>query len=280
MLKPFSATIAVMFAVLSAQRLNAETIVPADYKLVWSDEFSVDGPPDPSKWSYDSELNRQGWHNKEQQYYSNNRRENARVENGHLIIEARADESAIKSLPDWGGQHYSSARLRSLGKGDWTYGAFEIRAQVACGVGTWPAIWMLSSKPNMQWPDDGEIDILEHVGYDPGKVHFSTHTKAQNFVLHTENTAQWTVHDACTQMHRYQLRWTPTLIIMGVDDHRAFTLKKAADKKDLWPFNGPFHLLLNIAIGGDWGGVKGVDPSAFPSRMEIDYVHVYQPAKP
>ena len=81
-------------------------------------------------------------------------------------------------------------------------------------------------------------------------------------------------------MHRYQLRWTPALIIMGVDDRRAFTLKKASDKKDVWPFNGPFYLLLNIAIGGDWGGVKGVDPSAFPTRMEVDYVRVYQQTKP
>ena len=197
-LKYSLAVIAAAVTFMPGQRLNAETIIPVDYKLIWADEFSVDGPPDPGKWSYDAELNRQGWHNREMQYYSDNRRENARVENGHLIIEARADEAAISSLPDWGGQHYSSARLRSLGKGDWTYGAFEIRAKVPCGIGTWPAIWMLSSKPNMQWPDDGEIDILEHVGYDPGKVHFSTHTKAQNFILHTENTSQLTVHDACT----------------------------------------------------------------------------------
>lgn len=255
---------------------GSESMIPSDYKLVWADEFDKDGLPDDSKWAYDTDNNKAGWFNNEKQYYADHRAENARVENGNLIIEARNDPTEIAKLPDWGKQQYSSARLRTFGKASWTYGAVEVRAKLPCGVGTWPAIWMLADDKKTPWPDSGEIDIMEHVGYDPGKVHFSLHTKNANFLLHTENTAAKTVDTACTEMHRYQLMWTPSLIVMGVDDERGFRLKRPSLKRSDWPFDGPFHLLLNIAVGGDWGGVKGIDPSAFPARMEIDYVRVYQ----
>ncbi len=255
---------------------HADPMIPADYALVWSDEFSVDGLPDDTKWAYDTEHNKDGWFNGEKQYYADHRAENARVENGSLILEARADADQLGKFPDWGRQQYSSARLRTFGKASWTYGAVEVRAKLPCGVGTWPAIWMLADDKQTPWPDSGEIDIMEHVGYDPGKVHFSTHTKNANFVIHTENTAQKTVETACAEMHRYQLVWTPSLIVIGVDDERSFRLKRPTLKRADWPFDGPFHILLNIAIGGDWGGVKGIDAKAFPARMEIDYVRVYQ----
>lgn len=264
----------------AATKARAEPIIPTDYKLIWSDEFDKNGLPDDSKWAYDTEFNKTGWFNNEKQYYTDHRAENARIENGSLIIEARADADKINKFPDWGQQQYSSARLRTFGKASWTYGAFEIRAKLPCGRGSWPAIWMLADDKAAHWPDSGEIDIMEHVGYDPGKIHFSTHTKNGNFILHTENTAQKTVDTACTEMHRYQLRWTPTLIVMGVDDQRGFTLKRPSLKHDDWPFDGPFYILLNVAIGGDWGGVKGIDPAALPARMEIDYVRVYQKLKP
>lgn len=260
----------------SASIAHAEPIVPADYKLVWSDEFEVDGLPDETKWVYDIDHNRQGWFNNEKQYYADRRRENARVESGNLVIEARADAAEISKFPDWGQQQYSSARLRTLGKASWTYGAVEVRAKIPCGRGTWPAIWMLADDKTTPWPDSGEIDIMEHVGFDPGKVHFSLHTKNGNFITHTETTAVKSVATACTEMHRYQLRWTPGLIVMGVDDQRGFSFKRPTLKRADWPFDGPFHILLNIAIGGDWGGQKGIDPNALPARMEIDYVRVYQ----
>jgi len=256
--------------------VEAETIVPRDYSLVWSDEFSVDGLPDDTKWSYDIDHNRGGWFNNEKQYYADHRAENARVENGSLIIEARADAGEIGKLPDWGKQQYSSARLRTLGKASWTYGAVEVRAKLPCGVGSWPAIWMLPDDKGIPWPDSGEIDIMEHVGFDPGKIHFSTHTKVGNFILHTEKTGVKSVASACGEMHRYQLSWTPNLIVMGVDDQRGFSMKRASTKRSEWPFDGPFHILLNVAIGGDWGGQKGIDNKAFPQRMEVDYVRVYQ----
>lgn len=260
----------------SAAMAGPDAMIPADYALVWADEFDKDGPPDSNKWAYDTENNKGGWFNNELQYYADRRAENARVENGSLIIEARDDRAEIAKLPDWGKQQYSSARLRTFGKASWTYGAVEVRAKLPCGRGTWPAIWMLPDDKATPWPDSGEIDIMEHVGFDPGKVHFSLHTKNGNFLLHTESTAQKTVDTACTEMHRYQLRWTPTLIVIAVDDQRGFSLKRPSLKRADWPFDGPFHILLNIAIGGDWGGQKGIDPAALPARMEIDYVRVYQ----
>ena len=141
-----------------------ESMIPADYSLVWADEFDKDGLPDDSKWAYDTEHNRGGWFNNEKQYYADHRAENARVENGNLIIEARADATAIAKFPDWGKQQYSSARLRTLVKASWTYGAVEVRAKLPCGVGTWPAIWMLADDKQTPWPDSGEIDNMEHVG--------------------------------------------------------------------------------------------------------------------
>lgn len=258
---------------------RAEPMIPADHQLVWADEFDVDGLPDPNKWGYDTDRNKAGWFNNEKQYYSDHRRENARVENGVLIIEARADAADVSKSPDWGGQPYTSARLRTFGKASWTYGAVEVRAKLPCGRGTWPAIWMLADDKKTPWPDSGEIDIMEHVGFDPGRIHFSTHTKNGNFIEHTEKTAATTVATACTDMHRYQLRWTPNLIVMGVDDQRVFSFKRPSTKRADWPFDGPFHILLNIAIGGDWGGQKGIDPAALPARMEIDYVRVYQQKK-
>ena len=272
---------ALLALVLSVAPMAArpETLVPRDYVLAWADEFNRDGVPDPAKWTYDTEHNRSGWFNNEKQYYSADRRENARVEGGNLVIEARADGSAIAARPDYGGQRFSSARMMTRGLAAWRYGAVEVRAKLPCGVGTWPGIWMLPDDVRAKWPDGGEIDIMEHVGADPGKIHFSTHTKAENFKSHTENTAMASVKDACTVMHRYQLRWTPTLIVMGVDDRRVFALKKSGPNRDRWPFDAPFYLLLNIAVGGDWGGIKGIDSAAFPARMEVDYVRVYQPAK-
>ena len=125
---------------------------PANYRLVWSDEFSTDGLPDPAKWAYDTERNREGWHNNELQYYSGPRKENAKIKKGILHIQARKE--ALKEAPDWGRQQYTATRLITRGKADWTYGFFEVRAKMPCGKGTWPAIWTLGTKG--QWPDDGE----------------------------------------------------------------------------------------------------------------------------
>lgn len=251
---------------------------PAGYRLVWSDEFATDGLPDPGRWVYDVGSNRSGWANRELQYYSAARRQNSRIERDVLIIEARREST--RAFADSGGQRYTSSRLVTRGRGAWTYGFFEIRAKLPCGRGSWPAIWMLGNGKDTQWPDRGEIDIMEHVGFDPGVVHGTVHTKAFNHVIDTQRTAQVSIPDACRRFHRYQMTWTPERITIGHDDRNYFQFRRdEAGGHDAWPFGAPQFLILNIAVGGDWGGQQGVDDGLFPVRMEIDYVRIYQLAR-
>jgi beta-glucanase (GH16 family) len=180
----FSTLILVVAAGAFVDGHNVKALSAADggdpWQLVWSDEFNYSGLPDRSKWGYD--VGGHGWGNKELQYYTERRKENARVENGHLIIEARRDGSESNE--------YTSARLVSKGKGDWTYGRFEVRAKLPSGRGTWPAIWMLPSVKSYGgggWPDNGEIDIMEHVGFDPNVIHGSAHTSLLSFYWNAED---------------------------------------------------------------------------------------------
>lgn len=235
-------------------------------KLVWSDEFNYSGLPDSTKWNYD--VGGHGWGNNELQYYTSKRLENARAENGHLIIEARKE--------NWQGKDYTSARLVTKGKADWKYGRFEIKARLPKGLGSWPAIWMLASTTPLKWPDDGEIDIMEHVGYDQGKIHASLHTKDYYFVINTQKTAITNVPDCSEKFHVYALDWTADTIKILVDDHVYFSFGNEHKGKSKWPFDTPFYLLLNIAVGGNWGGQKGMDDKSLPWKMEVDYVRVYQ----
>ena len=249
---------------------------PRGYDLVFADEFNSGTMPDPAKWEYDTHRNATGWYNNEKQYYAAARPENIRIENGNLVIEARKETLSRADFPDYSGQDYTSTRLHTKGKASWTYGFYEIRAKLPCGRGTWPAIWMLPEDPDVVWPDGGEIDIMEHVGYDPGVIHHSVHTKAFNFGKGTQRTASYTLDTACTQFHRYQLLWTPKGLMFAVDDAPKFLFEKKRSERARWPFDEPMHLLLNIAIGGDWGGRKGIDDAALPARMVVDHVRVYQ----
>lgn len=266
-----------MLSMLLAAALATAPEAPPGHVLAWSDEFDRDGLPDASKWTYDTHANRTGWYNDEAQYYSADRPENARVEDGVLVIEARRE--ALDPAPaDWGGQAYTSARM--LSKAAWSEGFFETRAKLPCGRGTWPAIWMLPQDAGAGWPAGGEIDIMEHVGHRPGVVHASIHTEAYNHIKATQSTAASQVPDACTAFHRYQLRWTPREIVFLIDDapfHRFANDGAGADAT--WPFDAPFHLILNIAVGGFWGGAEGIDDAALPQRMEVDYVRVYRPVE-
>lgn len=249
---------------------------PTGYELVWADEFATDGLPDPTHWRYDTHRNRQGWYNDERQYYAAGRRENSRIENGHLVIEARAERLDRAQFPDWGRQRYTSARLFTQGVHAWTYGFFEIRAKLPCGVGTWPAIWMLPEDATLAWPNGGEIDIMEHVGHVPGEINQTIHTQAYNHIINTHRTTKFMVDDACETMHRYQLLWTPTFIVTGIDGEPKFVFRSVPGDRTRWPFDQPMHLLLNIAVGGNWGGQRGIDAGSFPAKLEIDYVRVYQ----
>ncbi len=270
-----------------AQRTFAETRAtplvepdhaPAGYSIVFGDEFNAGAMPDPTKWDYATERNVEGWFNQEKQYYARARPENSRIENGRLIIEARAETLDPKQYPDWSGQKYTSTRLLTRGKASWTYGFFEIRAKLPCGIGTWPAIWTLPEDPKVVWPNGGELDIMEHVGFVPGEINQTVHTKAFNFGNGTQKTTKFQVATACAAMHRYQMLWTPDFILMGIDDQPKFMFRKVKKDRARWPFEQPHHLLLNIAVGGVWGGQKGIRPDAFPAKMEVDYVRIYQRA--
>ena len=246
--------------------------IPSGWKLAWADEFAVDGLPDAAKWDYDTERNKLGWHNNEKQYYAKARLENARVANGKLIITARKEQLA--GAADYGGQSYTSARLFTRGKVEWTYGFFDIRAKLPCGLGTWPAIWMLATKGS--WPAMGEIDIMEHVGKKKGEVLGTVHTLAYNHTINTQKGSTVMVPDACDAFHNYQLRWEADGLTIGVDDKNYFHFPNAKDGDAAkWPFSTPQYLLLNLAIGGDLGGA--VDDAIFPVQMEVEYVRVYQP---
>lgn len=248
---------------------------PAGWTLVWSDEFDKDGLPDAKKWDYDTSRNALGWYNNELQYYARDRLENAQVQAGKLILTARKED--LTSASDYGGQHYTSARLVTRGKSSWTYGFVEVRAKLPCGLGTWPAIWMLGTKGT--WPDDGEIDIMEQTGRNPTQILGTIHTKAYNGGNGMQKGSFTILADACTAFHNYQLTWTADKIQIGVDDVNHFTYTNPGNSDyTQWPFSNPQYLLLNLAIGGTMGGT--VDPTIFPVQMEVDYVRVYQNPTP
>jgi len=249
-------------------RIDQPIAAPAR-RPTFADDF--DGTRvDPRKWRFDTSRNAEGWYNHERQYYGP---DNARVARGVLIIEARRETLSKARHPDWGGQAYSSAKLvsrQALG-----YGFYEIRARLPCGRGTWPAIWLLPARGS--WPAMGEIDVMEMVGWDPNVVHATLHSAAFNHVRGTQRGAQVTVPDACTAYHRYQLDWRRDAIRIGIDD-RAY-MRVANDQPGgaaAWPFTRAYQLILNLAVGGDWGGARGIDDAALPQRMTVDYVRYWR----
>lgn len=240
-----------------------------DYELVWFDEFDYTGLPDPAKWDYDTEGNDEGWGNNEAQYYTKARAENARVDKGILYI------TALKEAMS--GKEYTSARL--ISKADWKYGRFEINARLPEATGTWSAIWMMPggwSFKDGNWPDIGEIDIMEHVGHDPGVVHASAHSRDYQWQKGTQQTAIITVPEVMSEFHTYTLDWSPEALKAYVNDSLYFVYENEGLGESKWPYNKPFYLILNVAVGGAWGSVKGIDDAAFPQTMEVDYVRVYQ----
>ena len=228
----------------------------------FADEF--DGRVvDEARWRFDTARNAAGWPNHELQYYGP---ANARVTDGVLVIETRREKPQAR---DSGGQTYTSAKLVS--RAALGFGFYEVRAKLPCGRGVWPAIWLLPTAG--RWPDQGEIDLMEMVGWNSNVIHATLHTALFNHVRGTQRGAEALVTTSCTAFHRYQLDWRATAITIGVDD-RAY-LRVANDQPGgagAWPFTRPFQLILNLAIGGDWGGQQGVDDHAFPQRMTVDYV--------
>lgn len=238
-------------------------------KLVWQDEFNGTGLPDASRWDYE-----QGYvRNRELQYYTVARSQNARIENGNLVITALHD--SLKT--DKGLFPVTSASLHTRGRQSWTYGRIEVRAKVPSSLGTWPAIWTLGTNIGaVGWPACGEIDIMEHVGYMPDTVHFNAHTSKYNHVKGIGKGTRIFVKEPHQTFHVYAIEWFPERIDWYFDDRKVFTFANEQSGKDAWPFSEPQYLILNLAFGGAWGATRGVDTGSLPQQFFIDYVRVYQ----
>ena len=241
--------------------------IDENWLLVWSDEF--DAPDiDMTKWSYEVGTGNWGWGNGEAQYYTDNSN-NSFIEDGKLIIKAIRQS--------YSGSDYTSARMVTRNKGDWTYGRIEVRAKLPAGTGTWPAIWMMPTDSEYGgWPDSGEIDIMEHVGFDPGAIHATCHNDTYNWYDGIPPPGgELNVNDFDENFHTYTLEWTESSLKWFVDETLYYTYSNTSSWST-WPYNYDFFLILNIAIGGTWGGQQGIDDGIFPVQMEVEYVRVYQ----
>jgi beta-glucanase (GH16 family) len=244
-----------------------------EWQPVWCDEFNYEGLPNTSLWNYD--VGGHGWGNNELQYYTNKDLDNVFVKDGVLTIRT------IKE--NYEGSSYTSTRLVSRDKGDWLYGKIQVRAKVPPGQGTWPAIWMLPTDwVYGGWPHSGEIDIMEYVGYDPNRIHGTIHTGAYNHSLGTQVGVSTTVNTAEEEFHVYEMEWEVGEIRLYIDGTQFATFNYDPEdnidvaNEEAWPFDQRFHLLLNTAFGGNWGGATGIDPSITSVDFVIDYVRVYQ----
>lgn len=254
------------------------------WNLVWSDEF------------HGKELNAEHWTpqnwpaekvNEEDQAYTD-RLENVRVEEGVLVLEARLSDADAE---------YTSGRVNSRGKQSFLYGRLDIRARIPEGKGVWPALWLLPEDPYRYatncdgavedwqgndncnaWPNSGEIDLMEHVGYEPGVVHGTVHTRDYFFMLGTQVGEAVLVPDLGEAFHVYSLIWEPGRLAMYVDGVRYFAYFENGEGIGQWPFDHPFHVVMNLAVGGAWGSALGpVDKSVFPRRLEVDYLRIFEP---
>ena len=236
------------------------------WELTWSDEFDYQGLPDPAKWDYEEGFVR----NHESQYYTRARLQNARVENGQLIIECRkehfqpADHAAVE---------YTAASLITLNKASWQYGRIEVRAKLPQGKGVWPAIWALGTNiSRVGWPACGEIDIMEFVGKEPGNIFGTLHYAAAG--QHLSDGGKLETGQPYDAFHLYAIEWYPDRIDFFFDNRKYHTvlLDKAGLGADN-PFRKPFYLLINFALGGEWGGP--FDDAILPQQFLIDFVRIY-----
>ena len=228
--------------------------------LLWSDEFNVDGAPDPSKWKYDIGTGSGGWGNQELQYYTD-RPENAVVINGALKITAKKE--------NYSGMAFTSARLLTQDKFAFKYGKIEVKAKLPAGVGTWPAVWMLGNNiQTVGWPTCGEIDIVEHRGSELNKIFGTLHYPGRSGG--NPNGSTKVIANATTEFHIYTVEWYADAIKIYVDNQLFHSVANSASI----PFNHDFFILANVAMGGTFGGA--VDPNFSSASMEIDYIRIYK----
>ena len=232
--------------------------------LVWQDEFDQDGLPNSTKWGYNIGNGDNGWGNNESEYYTD-RLENAKVENGVLKITAKKES--------YEGFDYTSARLLTQGKFEFTYGRIDVSAKLPAGGGLWPAIWMLGANISaVGWPACGEIDIMEYVGNNPGQISSALHTSSSYGA--TLNYKVKSITNETTEFHLYSMVWTEDSITFLLDDVEYYTYNPSTKNDQTWPFYNKQFIILNVAVGGNLGGT--IDPNFVSSTMEIDYVRVYQ----
>lgn len=236
------------------------------WDLYWSDEFNYTGLPDSTKWGYD--VGGHGWGNNELQYYTNASPQNVEVSRGTLKIRA------LKQKME--GKDYTSARLVTRDKATFTYGKIEMRAKLPRGRGLWPAFWMLGANINeVDWPECGEIDIMEHVGFEKDSIFGTIHSKSYNHMIGTQKTKKSFIKDPYNKYHIYSVDWTPDYMSFAMDGVVYNYVKNEHRTVAEWPFDLPFYIILNIAVGGNLGGAKGLNENVFPATMEVDYVRVY-----
>lgn len=250
---------------LLAERVK-QSLTRNGWKLSWSDEFDYKGLPDSTRWGFD--VGGHGGGNNELQYYTDKDTLNAKVEKGVLKITARKETKENKA--------YTSAKLVTDKTALFTYGRIEVRAKLPAGKGTWPAIWMLGK--NIQqagWPACGEIDIMEHVGYQKDSIFGTIHSEAYNHMKGTQKGRSIYTADPYDRFHVYAIEWTKEKIDFLMDGVVYNHIRNEHKSTREWPFDQPFYLILNLAIGGNWGGKYGVDDSIFPATMEVDWVRVY-----
>jgi len=263
-------TIAVSQVAAAQSAYNA----PEGYTLVWQDEFDKGSELNSDDWTH--EVQKSGWVNNELQNYVNHK-----TPEGNLVTEIRGGKLRITALKE-NGKVYSGRVYAKVNQG-WQYGYFEASIKLPKGKGTWPAFWMMpvgNDWGTNPWPMCGEIDIMEEVGCVPNEVSSSIHTQDYNHTKNTQKTHAFVLAGAEGEFHTYALLWTADEITTYVDGKVQLSVKKSVigSTHNQWPFHYPFYPILNLAWGGDWGGMKGVDESALPVTMEIDYVRVFQRA--
>ena len=239
---------------------------PEGYTLVWQDEFESGTELNQNDWTH--EVKNAGWVNHELQNYVNHK-----TPEGSLVTEVKNGTLRITALKE-NGKIYSG-RVYAKVKSGWTYGYIEASIKLPKGKGTWPAFWMMPVNFK-SWPADGEIDIMEEVGYHPDYVSSSLHANAHVHSNGTQITHEMKCAGAEGEFHTYAILWTSKNITTYVDGKVQLSYDNRGLGRDDWPYDDPFYVIFNLAWGGDWGGAQGVDESALPCTMEVDYIRVFQ----
>ena len=249
---------------------DTEVRVPEGYTLMWSDEFNQGETLDADDWTH--EVQGPGWVNNELQTYVDGQAGGRRVTE---LVDGKLNIHCFKGA---NGSIYSGRVYAHVNEG-WLHGYFEARILLPKGKGTWPAFWMMPVNNDFganPWPDCGEIDIMEEVGVDANIVSSSIHCKAYNHTIGTQKTQSRNIGTAESEFHVYACEWTEDYLRFFVDGEELMTFRNEGTGRDTWPFTYAFYPILNLAWGGDWGGYAGVDESALPVTMKVDYLRVFQ----